>query len=271
MLNIVQNFLTRQIPLSFGNCKSLYFLDLSSNNLTGLLLVEISISSLVVFNIRNALMNVGPFPFSTSEFVVLHDFSRNQFTGSILPFFISSYSLSVKPHYGFWLNGNNFEGKLFSDMGSTCKCLKILSLASNEFVGSLPTSFNNMVSLVKLNHSENRLQGPILSYIGVIKEMRATGCFNPQNYIGNEGFGAIYKAEITPGVMVAVKRLSVGRFQGVQQFDDEIKTCGGVQLPNLVTLIGYSVSEVEMFLINNYFPGGNLKKFIHERSKRTAE
>ncbi|XVF33033.1 hypothetical protein REPUB_Repub17cG0133400 [Reevesia pubescens] len=407
----------------------------------------------------NALMNVGPFPFSSSEFVILHDFSWNHFSGSVSPFFISSYSLSVKLHYGFWLNENNFEGnisaysfdpclrldglifdisdnnivgKLPSDMGSSCKCLKILSLASNEFVGSIPSSFTNMVSLVKLNLSENRLQGPIPSYIGEMKEMRclvlsnnnftgaipqelvqlsslevlelssnslsgetppdlaklkhlsilrldhnkltgqipsgfsnmttlsvfnvsfnnlsgsiplnsnsincesvkgnpylqscrtdqssselerqhfgnisqqgaysptesiqkngrrkevvtcnnigvhltyenvvrATSCFNLQNCIGSGGFGATYKAEITSGVVVAIKWLSVGRFQGVQQFAAEIKTLGRVQHPNLVTLIGYHFSEAEMFLIYNYLPGGNLAKFIQERSRRTTE
>ncbi|XP_007051340.2 PREDICTED: LRR receptor-like serine/threonine-protein kinase RPK2 [Theobroma cacao] len=543
MLNVAQNFLTGQIPVSFGNCKSLHFLDLSSNNLTGLLPTEISVPCMVVFNVsenslvgnisrfssgecsnssgnlsvsqvdlvgfyssffyRNTLVNVGPFSFSSSEFVVLHDLSKNQFTGSVPPFFISSYSLSVKPHYGFWLNGNNFEGNLSaysfdpclsldglifdisnnkivdqlpSDIGSNCKCMKFLSVASNEFVGSIPTSFTNMVSLVKLNLSENRLQGPIPSYIGEMNDLRylslssnnftgaipqdfiklysvevlelssnslsgeippdlaklkhlsilrldhnkltgqipsgfsnittlsvfsvsfnnlsgsiplnsnsincesvkgnpnlqpcrpdqssselerqhfgnisqqgayspmksiqkngsgfssleiasitsasiifavlialifllvcmkkfacnsvsdqvsgskevvtcnsigvqltyenvvrATGCFNLQNCIGSGGFGATYKAEITPGVVVSVKRLSVGRFQGVQQFSAEIKTLGRVQHPNLVTLIGYHVSEAEMFLIYNYLPGGNLEKFIQERSSRTVE
>lgn len=71
--------------------------------------------------------------------------------------------------------------------------------------------------------------------------------------------------------MVAVKRLSLGRFQGVQQFAAEIKTLGRVQHPNLVTLIGYHVSEAEMFLIYNYLPGGNLENFIQERSRRTVE
>ncbi|OMO82321.1 hypothetical protein COLO4_23091 [Corchorus olitorius] len=542
MLNVAQNFLTGQIPVSFGRCKSLYYLDLSSNNLTGLLPTEISVPCMVVFNIshnslfgnvsrfsyecsnssmylsashvglvglyssffyRNALMNVGHFPLPSSEFVVLHDLSKNQFTGVVPPFIISSYSLSVKPHYGFWLNGNNFEGNLSaysfdhclsleglifdisnnkiegqlpSDMGSTCRCLKFLSIASNEFVDSIPTSFTNMASLVMLNLSENRLQGSIPSYIGEMKNMRwlslysnnfsgaipqglaqlpsvevlelssnslsggippdlaklkhlsvlrldrnkltglipsgfsnmttlsvfnvsfnnlsgpvplnsnsincesvkgnpklqpcrtdesssdlerrhfgnisqqgayppmasiqkkgsgftpleiasitsasiifsvlvvlvfflvcmkkfacnsvsdqvsgrkevvtcnsigvqltyenvvrATGCFNLQNCIGSGGFGATYKAEISPGVVVAVKRLSVGRFQGVQQFAAEIKTLGRVQHPNLVTLIGYHVSEAEMFLIYNYLPGGNLEKFIQERSRRTTE
>ena len=110
--------------------------------------------------------------------------------------------------------------------------------------------------------------GVQLTYENVV---RATGSFNVQNCIGSGGFGATYKAEIVPGVVVAVKRLSVGRFQGVQQFAAEIRTLGRVQHPNLVTLIGYHVSEAEMFLIYNYLPGGNLEKFIQDRTRRTVE
>lgn len=101
--------------------------------------------------------------------------------------------------------------------------------------------------------------------------VRSTGSFNASNCIGNGGFGATYKAEISPGYLVAIKRLAVGRFQGVQQFDAEIKTLGRLRHPNLVTLIGYHASETEMFLIYNYLPGGNLERFIQERSIRAVD
>jgi serine/threonine protein kinase len=101
--------------------------------------------------------------------------------------------------------------------------------------------------------------------------VQATGNFNASNCIGSGGFGATYKAEISQGILVAVKRLSVGRFQGFQQFHAEIKTLGRLHHPNLVTLIGYHASETEMFLIYNYLPGGNLEKFIQERSTRAMD
>ncbi|CAI0390798.1 unnamed protein product [Linum tenue] len=94
--------------------------------------------------------------------------------------------------------------------------------------------------------------------------VQATGNFNTRNCIGNGGFGATYKAEIAPGTLVAVKRLSVGRFQGFQQFHAEIKALGRVRHPHLVTLIGFHASETEMFLIYNYLPGGNLESFIRD-------
>lgn len=98
--------------------------------------------------------------------------------------------------------------------------------------------------------------------------VKATDCFSAGNCIGCGGFGATYKAEISPGVVVAVKRLAVGRFHCIQQFHAEIKTLGRIRHSNLVTLIGYHASETEMFLIYNYLPGGNLEKFIQERSSK---
>lgn len=103
------------------------------------------------------------------------------------------------------------------------------------------------------------------------KVVRATGNFSVGNLIGNGGFGATYKAELTSGLFVAVKRLSVGKFQGIQQFDTEIRTLGRIRHPNLVTLIGYHASDSEMFLIYNYLPGGNLESFIHETSTRKVD
>lgn len=101
--------------------------------------------------------------------------------------------------------------------------------------------------------------------------VRATGNFSIRNLIGTGGFGSTYKAELVPGFLVAVKRLSIGRFQGLQQFDAEIKTLGRIRHENLVTLIGYHVGETEMFLIYNFLSGGNLETFIHDRSGKNVQ
>ncbi|KAG5527692.1 hypothetical protein RHGRI_028583 [Rhododendron griersonianum] len=135
--------------------------------------------------------------------------------------------------------------------------------------------------LARGSKSVNRISGSarkeltIFTDIGVRLSfedvVRATGSFNASNCIGSGGFWATYTAEISPGVMVAIKRLAIKRFQGVQEFNAEIKTLGRLRHPNLVTLIGYHASETEMFLIYNYLPGGNLEKFIQERSTRAVD
>lgn len=110
--------------------------------------------------------------------------------------------------------------------------------------------------------------GVPLTFQNIVK---ATDCFSAGHCIGCGGFGATYKAEITSDVSVAVKRLSVGRFHCIQQFDAEIKTLGRIRHDKLVTLIGYHASETEMFLIYNYLPGGNLEKFIQERLTKSIK
>ncbi|KAL4569473.1 hypothetical protein LXL04_025111 [Taraxacum kok-saghyz] len=98
--------------------------------------------------------------------------------------------------------------------------------------------------------------------------VQATGNFTSRNCIGSGGFGSTYRAEISPGTTVAVKRLTVEMCQGVPQFNAEIQSLGRIRHPNLVTLIGYYASPSEMFLIYNYLAGGNLEKFIRERPGR---
>ncbi|KAK1437698.1 hypothetical protein QVD17_03494 [Tagetes erecta] len=94
--------------------------------------------------------------------------------------------------------------------------------------------------------------------------VQATGNFTSKYCIGSGGFGSTYRAEISPGTTVAVKRLTVEMCQGVPQFNAEIQSIGRIRHPNLITLIGYYASTSEMFLIYNYLPGGNLEKFILE-------
>ncbi|KAG2322672.1 hypothetical protein Bca4012_057369 [Brassica carinata] len=101
--------------------------------------------------------------------------------------------------------------------------------------------------------------------------VRATGYFSNSYCIGHGGFGSTYRAEVSPEHVFAVKRLSVGRFQGDQQFHAEISALETVRHPNLVMLIGYHASETEMFLIYNYLSGGNLEDFIKKRSKPALE
>ncbi|KAL8267560.1 hypothetical protein R6Q59_004904 [Mikania micrantha] len=94
--------------------------------------------------------------------------------------------------------------------------------------------------------------------------VQATGNFTSRCCIGSGGFGSTYRAEISPGITVAVKRLTVEMCQGVPQFNAEILSLGRIRHPNLITLIGYYASTSEMFLIYNYLPGGNLETFIRE-------
>ncbi|XP_020091986.1 LRR receptor-like serine/threonine-protein kinase RPK2 isoform X2 [Ananas comosus] len=200
-------------------------------------------------------------------------------------------------------SSNKISGEIMAEIGVNCRSLRVLDIAGNQISGLIPSSvglldslvildfsrnhlrdhipesFNQLKSLKFLSLARNNLTGPIPSGFDRLRSLEVldlssnslSGNFNASNCIGSGGFGATYKAEISPGVLVAIKRLAVGRFQGVQQFHAEIKTLGRWRHPNLVTLIGYHVSDSEMFLIYNYLSGGNLERFIQERSKRPVD
>jgi hypothetical protein len=97
-------------------------------------------------------------------------------------------------------------------------CLLLLFQCTKLQVQSLPGGWGRRKKVVTFISIKFQL-----SYDNVVQAM---GSFNLNNLIGTGGFGATCKAELRPRLVVAVKRLVIGRFQGVQQFDTEIQILG---------------------------------------------
>eukprot|EP00250_Pteridium_aquilinum_P033243 c5359_g1_i1 orf=893-4372(-) len=286
---VADNNLTGTIPESFGKLASLVVLDLSGNRLTGSIpgdLANLSnLKKLLLSN--NHLSGFIPTNFTRLRYLSVMDVAYNNLSGSV-------------PHAGSlasWCSNVSTEG---NQLLKSCS-LSTPAPASSEplpYAGPVPKKSHHPNSIlisaitsgcaivavliilillfhytkherrVHVSHRSERKHVSMfrnfdisLTYENVVA---ATGNFSVNNLIGTGGFGATYKAELMPGVLVAVKRLSLGRFQGTQQFEAEIRTLGRVQHPNLVTLFGYHASETEMFLIYNYLPGGNLENLIHD-------
>ncbi|MCL7049413.1 hypothetical protein MKW94_011111 [Papaver nudicaule] len=305
-LSLASNNLTGEIPSSLGRLHSLKVLDLSSNslaseipgdivnldNLTVLLLnsnnlsgqIPSGLANVTKLSTFNASFNnlSGPVPWSKN----LMDCSSvrgNPFLQSCRVVALSNPASDIQRRNG---DLQNYEGAPpppdMINKNRGFNSIEIASVASASAIVSVLLALvvlflytRKCVPKSRVGGSERRREVTIFNDIGVPLSyenvVRGTGSFNASNCIGNGGFGATYKAEITPGFLVAIKRLSVGRFQGVQQFHAEIKTLGRMRHQNLVTLIGYHASETEMFLIYNYLSGGNLENFIQERSERAVD
>ncbi|KAI4320382.1 hypothetical protein MLD38_033870 [Melastoma candidum] len=297
-LSLAGNGLDGSIPTSLGRLQYLEVLDLSSNSLSGeipddivmmrylkaLLLENNRLSghlpsdlkntkTLVVFNV--SLNNLsGPLP-TNDSFLNCNDILGNNFSqpcGSNLAA-PSNLQRADSQNYAASPVGSQNPGHSFSS-------IEIASIASAAAIVSVLLALIVLCVYTRrrrrnLNLGPIRKELTVFNDIGVRLEFEdvvcATGGFNASNCIGSGGFGATYKAEVAPGILVAVKRLAVGRFQGIQQFHAEIKTLGQLKHESLVTLIGYHASETEMFLIYNYLPGGNLERFIQERSNRPVD
>ncbi|XP_020230209.1 LRR receptor-like serine/threonine-protein kinase RPK2 [Cajanus cajan] len=302
-LSLAGNKLNGSIPTSLGQLYSLEVLDLSSNSLTG----EIPEAVENMRNLTDVLLNnnnlSGHIPGGLANVTTLSAFnvSFNNLSGS-LPSHSSLIKCSsavgnplLSPCRGVSLTVPSGQLGSIDDnsyntaaapatgkkSGNGFSSIEIASITSASAIVSVLIALIVLFFYTRKWKPRSRVVGSTRKEVTVFTDIgvpltfetvvQATGNFNAGNCIGNGGFGATYKAEISPGILVAVKRLAVGRFQGVQQFHAEIKTLGRLHHPNLVTLIGYHACETEMFLIYNYLPGGNLEKFIQERSTRAVD
>ncbi|KAK4366639.1 hypothetical protein RND71_014519 [Anisodus tanguticus] len=305
-LSLAGNYLVGSIPSSFGQLHSLEALELSSNslsgeipnnlvnlrNLTALLLNNNNLSGKIPSGLANvttlAAFNVsfnnlsGPLPFN-KDLMKCNSVQGNPFLQSCRVFSPSTPSTDQQGRIGGSQDSAaSLSGSSTQKGGSGgFNSIEIASITSAAAIVSVLLALIVLFFYTRKWNPRSRVAGSTRKEVSVFTEVgvpltfenvvRATGSFNASNFIGSGGFGATYKAEIAPGFLVAVKRLAVGRFQGIQQFDAEIRTLGRLRHPNLVTLIGYHNSETEIFLIYNYLPGGNLEKFIQDRSTRAVD
>ncbi|PON46185.1 Leucine rich receptor kinase [Parasponia andersonii] len=305
-LSLAGNNLAGSIPSSFGQFHSLEVLDLSSNSLTGEIprdLVNLRSLTVLLLN-KNRLSGQIPSGLANVTTLLTFNVSFNNLSGS-LPSnsnlmkcnsaignpFIRSCRMYTLKETSSDSQGRGGESEPYaaspsgvptqSDGSGGLNSIEIASVTSASALVSVLIALIILFFYTRKWNSKSKILGSTRKEVTVFTDfgvpltfesvVQATGNFNASNCIGSGGFGATYKAEISPGVLVAIKRLAVGRFQGVQQFRAEIKTLARLRHSNLVTLIGYHASETEMFLIYNYLPGGNLEKFIQERSTRAVD
>ncbi|WVZ55324.1 hypothetical protein U9M48_005997 [Paspalum notatum var. saurae] len=89
----------------------------------------------------------------------------------------------------------------------------------------------------------------------------ATGYFNDANFIGEGGFGKVYKGKIS-GQMVAVKQLARDGVQGRNEFLVEVLMLTVLSHPNLVSLVGFCAQGDERLLVYEYMPFGSLESHL---------
>ncbi|KAI0495086.1 hypothetical protein KFK09_025233 [Dendrobium nobile] len=110
-------------------------------------------------------------------------------------------------------------------------------------------------------------------YIFTFAELQmATGGFSNSNFLGEGGFGPVYKGiideRVRPGMesqAVAVKLLDLDGLQGHKEWLAEVIFLGKLRHPHLVKLIGYCYEDQHRLLVYEYMIKGSLENHLFKR------
>ncbi|XP_023731854.1 probable receptor-like protein kinase At1g11050 [Lactuca sativa] len=102
----------------------------------------------------------------------------------------------------------------------------------------------------------------------------ATDGFSEQNFIGQGGFGIVYKGTLSDGTEVAVKKMTSFDTEADDDFVNEADIISKIRHRNLLPLRGFcatsdAIKGNERYLVYDFMPNGNLHDHIF--NKRTPE
>ncbi|KAK9080422.1 hypothetical protein SSX86_000180 [Deinandra increscens subsp. villosa] len=114
--------------------------------------------------------------------------------------------------------------------------------------------------------AESQLFDPSLNEIQMSDLVNATRNFSPDLIVGDGSFGLVYKASLSSGVTVAVKKLSADAFQGYREFQAEMETLGKIRHDNIVKFFGYCATGLDRILIYEFIEKGSLDQWLYDTS-----
>ncbi|XP_039137553.1 MDIS1-interacting receptor like kinase 2-like [Dioscorea cayenensis subsp. rotundata] len=294
-LNMNNNHLTGTIPPEFGDLSSLEILDLSSNNLTGEILARLEncfkLNLLKLCN--NELSGAIPFQLGNLNMHEVLDLSNNFFAGEIPPQLSKLIELRELN-----LSHNELIGHIPSSF-QFMKGLSSLDLSNNSLEGPIPDNyFFQRAPIVWFIHNKGlcgRVHGlPLL--VGIItllyykrkrlptkktsevfgghffsiwrvnhgKEayqeiIRATENFDEKYRIGVGASSVVYKAALSTGETLAIKKIQEQEGHVVQQaFRNEIQMLTEILHRNIVRFYGFCSTTEFSFLAYEYMERGCL-------------
>ncbi|KAF8026919.1 hypothetical protein BT93_F3415 [Corymbia citriodora subsp. variegata] len=131
---------------------------------------------------------------------------------------------------------------------------------------------SNHGSSISANDLSSSLVGSNLHIFTLVELKTVTHNFSKINYLGEGGFGVVYKGMIHDGLrpelkaqVVAVKMLDLDGTQGHREWLAEVIFLGQLRHPHLVTLIGYCCEDEHRLLVYQFMERGNLEDQLFKR------
>lgn len=274
-LDLSFNNLSGNIPETMASMTDLERLDLSWNDLNGSIPSSLSrLTFLAYFNVSHNQL-VGSIPqgnqFST--------FSSKSYEGNAglcgIPLSTPCQSKSVAPTLASFSRGASTTR--IAILVPTCLVIGLTAVLVAWFSWKLSRRnvvYQGNVSFKDLDGPQNlteALDSPVeLFYsrgkLTVFDLFKATNNFDSANIVGCGGFGLVYRADLTDGSKLAIKKLTGDCGQMEREFRAEVETLSKAQHKNLVPLQGYLQVGNDRLLLYSYMENGSLDYWLHERT-----
>ncbi|XP_060676330.1 MDIS1-interacting receptor like kinase 2 [Ziziphus jujuba] len=288
-----------EISVKWGECKNLRDLQMDENKISGRIPPEIRKLSWLQRMTRENNELSGEIPAELGNVQMLYklNLSNNHFSGKI-PESIGLLSLN--------LSHNNLSGEIPSEIGNLVSLQTLLDLSSNSLFREIPSSFIKLTSLEILNVSNSHLSVLVFTIVlatflmrhrqlriqdeenrivknsniskSIIWEkegkftfwevMNAIENFDDKYRIGNGGFGIVYKATLSSGLTIAVKRLKITESIDILEtnrlsFENEIRTLTNIRHCNIIKLHGFCTRKGFMHFVYEYIERGSFRNVLY--------
>ncbi|KAI3833428.1 hypothetical protein MKX03_019923 [Papaver bracteatum] len=252
-LYLYNNHLTGPIHKQLGECSNLLELDLSRNSLNGSIPLEIGglISIQILLDLSQNELS-GEIP---SDFGKLNKLEKLNLTTVIIGRKKAKPRLAVTilvPLFGSLFLLFTFFVIYF--------CLRKRLVVRNLEQEDQPTTVNTRRNIFSVENYDGKL---------VFEEIiEATENLDTKYCIGAGGYGSVYKAKLSTGQVVAVKKLHSSDEDSdiidLKSFESEVQALTEIRHKNIVELFGFcsSVERQISFLIYEFVERGSLKNIL---------
>uniref|UniRef100_A0A7N2LGW1 non-specific serine/threonine protein kinase n=2 Tax=Quercus lobata TaxID=97700 RepID=A0A7N2LGW1_QUELO len=239
-----------RISSGLGDLTQLHVLNLSSNKLDGEIPKEIC-----------KLTSLGPIP-NTKAFceAPIEAFRNNKgLCGNTTGLKACPSAISHNPHVK---RGNKVMKIISTLLGIVLLIFIIIGI-------TLYIRSRKMKTKIKLKEEEHQNMFAVWSYDGKMvyeKIIEATEDFDDKHIIGVGGHGIVYKAELSTGQVVAIKKLhslSEDSVVNLKAFTSEICSLTEIRHHNIVKLHGFCSHPRHLLLVYQFLEGGSLEKILN--------